>query len=149
MTMVLILNEEKLLTLEKALQNYLPAAIKIYGTILNINRGKISDLEVVVDFWPNFSTVICRRCIKEEIYNLAECTFTVFSKDQSSLYNLLMNDNVVNWTNSFMFGGIDTSYLELVKDVAACKKFTVNISVSTCAMILEDPGDLLDITSEK
>ncbi|XP_038664771.1 glycine N-acyltransferase-like isoform X3 [Scyliorhinus canicula] len=146
--MFLLLNEEKLLILEKALQNYLPASIKTYGTILNINRGKISDLEAVVDSWPNFSTVICRPCMKDETNNLVESTLTVFSKDQSSLYHLLMDDNVVNWTTSFTFGGINTSFLELVKDVAACKKFTISIPNSSRVMILEEPEDLRDITPE-
>ncbi|XP_072363860.1 glycine N-acyltransferase-like protein 3 isoform X2 [Scyliorhinus torazame] len=110
--MFLLLNEEKLLTLEKALQNYLPASIK------------------------------------DETNNLVESTLTVFSKDQSSLYHLLMDDNVVNWTTCFMFGGIDTGVLELVKDVAACKKFTISIPDCSCAMILEKPDDLCDITPE-
>ncbi|XP_067900957.1 glycine N-acyltransferase-like protein 3 [Heterodontus francisci] len=147
--MVLLLAEEKLLILEKALWNYLPAAIKTYGTILNINKGKIHDLEVIVDSWPGFSTVICRPCKKEEICNPDESTLAVFSKDESSLHNLLMDDNVVSWTTCFMFGGIDVSLLELVKDVAACKKFTLSIASNSCAMILEDPKDLLDIAPER
>ncbi|XP_067845181.1 glycine N-acyltransferase-like protein 3 isoform X2 [Heptranchias perlo] len=124
---------------------------QIYGTILNINKGKIRDLEVVVDSWPDFSTVICRPCKKEEICNPVESTltYTVFSKDQNSLRNLLMDDNIINWTTCFIFGGIDISFLELVKDVAACKKFTVNFSTRCYAMILEDPKDLLDVTSER
>ncbi|XP_078413008.1 glycine N-acyltransferase-like isoform X2 [Cetorhinus maximus] len=147
--MFLLLNKEKLLTLEKALRNYLPAAIKTYGTVLNINRGKISDLEVVVDSWPDFSTVLCQPCEKEKTSNLTDRTITVFSKDQGSLCNLLMDDNVVNWATCFILGGIDISFLELVKDVAACKKFTVSISNRVCAMILEDPKDLHDITPER
>ncbi|XP_041073543.1 glycine N-acyltransferase-like protein 3 isoform X2 [Carcharodon carcharias] len=147
--MFLLLNKEKLLTLEKALRNYLPAAIKTYGTVLNINRGKISDLEVVVDSWPDFSTVLCQPCEKEKTSNLTDRTITVFSKDQGSLCNLLMDDNVVNWATCFVLGGIDISFLELVKDVAACKKFTVGISNRVFAMILEDPKDLHDITPER
>uniref|UniRef100_UPI00398E8AB6 glycine N-acyltransferase-like protein 3 isoform X1 n=1 Tax=Pristiophorus japonicus TaxID=55135 RepID=UPI00398E8AB6 len=149
MKMFLLLTKEKLLTLEKALRNYLPAAIKTYGTILNVNKGKIHDLEVVVDSWPDFNAVICRPGKKEEKYNPVAPTITVFSKDQNSLRRLLMDDNVVDWTTCFMFGGIDTSYFELVRDVAACKKFTVSFSNTCYAMILEDPKDLVDIISER
>ncbi|XP_020365750.1 glycine N-acyltransferase-like protein 3 isoform X3 [Rhincodon typus] len=146
--MFLLLTEEKLLTLEKILKNYLPAAIKTYGTILSINRGKIPDLEVIVDSWPDFNAVICRPCKKEETSKETEFTLTVFSRDQSSLHKLLMDDNIVNWKTRFMFGGIDRNFLELMKAVAACKKSTISFTSSSYTMVLQDPKDLLDITSE-
>uniref|UniRef100_UPI00398EE871 glycine N-acyltransferase-like protein 3 isoform X2 n=1 Tax=Pristiophorus japonicus TaxID=55135 RepID=UPI00398EE871 len=80
MKMFLLLTKEKLLTLEKALRNYLPAAIKTYGTILNVNKGKIHDLEVVVDSWPDFNAVICRPGRKVQ----SSCTYnySVFQRSE-------------------------------------------------------------------
>ncbi|XP_048392048.1 glycine N-acyltransferase-like protein 3 [Stegostoma tigrinum] len=147
--MFLLLTEEKLLTLEKILKNYLPAAIKTYGTILSINRVKIPDLEVIVDSWPDFNAVICRPCEKEETSKETEFTLTVFSRDQSSLHKLLMDDNIVNWKTRFMFGGIDRKFLELMKAVVACKKSTISFTSRSYTMVLQDPKDLLDITSEQ
>ncbi|KGL88688.1 Glycine N-acyltransferase-like 3, partial [Charadrius vociferus] len=58
---MLVLNcPMKLQMLEKMLRWSFPASLKVYGAVMNINRGNPFRKEVVVDSWPDFKAVITR-----------------------------------------------------------------------------------------
>ncbi|NXW51331.1 GLYL3 protein, partial [Nyctiprogne leucopyga] len=50
----------KLQMLEKMLRWSFPESLKVYGAVMNINRGNPFRKEVVVDSWPDFKAVITR-----------------------------------------------------------------------------------------
>ncbi|NXA13397.1 GLYL3 protein, partial [Sapayoa aenigma] len=58
---MLVLNcSRKLQMLEKMLRRSFPTSLKVYGAVMNINRGNPFRAEVVVDSWPDFKAVIAR-----------------------------------------------------------------------------------------
>ncbi|NXN59263.1 GLYL3 protein, partial [Rynchops niger] len=50
----------KLQVLEKMLRLSFPESLKVYGAVMNINRGNPFRKEVVVDSWPDFKALITR-----------------------------------------------------------------------------------------
>lgn len=52
------LNSDELKEAETSLYAHLPKAIKVYGFVFAMNRGKPNTLEILVDSWPAFTTII-------------------------------------------------------------------------------------------
>ncbi|NXY24292.1 GLYL3 protein, partial [Atrichornis clamosus] len=46
--------------LEGILKKSLPLTLPVYGAVLNITRGNLGQLEVLVDKWPDFGAVLAR-----------------------------------------------------------------------------------------
>ncbi|NXK25580.1 GLYL3 protein, partial [Arenaria interpres] len=69
----------KLQMLEKMLRWSFPESLKVYGAVMNINRGNPFRNEVVVDSWPDFKAVITRP--QKEVDG---CGFFIFVSKRST-----------------------------------------------------------------
>uniref|UniRef100_A0A8C7BYW7 Glycine N-acyltransferase-like protein n=1 Tax=Neovison vison TaxID=452646 RepID=A0A8C7BYW7_NEOVI len=97
---MLVLNcSTKLLILEKMLKSYFPESLKVYGAVMNMNRGNPFQKEVVVDSWPDFKADITRRQKEAETDNLDHYSnaYAVFYKDVKAYQRLLEEHDVINW----------------------------------------------------
>ncbi|XP_029801461.1 glycine N-acyltransferase-like protein 3 [Suricata suricatta] len=128
---MLVLNcSTKLLTLEKMLKIHFPESLKVYGAVMNINRGNPFQKEVVVDSWPDFKAVMTRRQKEAETDNLDHYTnaYAVFYKDVSAYRQLLEEPDLVNWNQVFQIQGLQSEIYDVSKAVADSKQLSVKLT---------------------
>ncbi|XP_004674085.1 PREDICTED: glycine N-acyltransferase-like protein 3 [Condylura cristata] len=128
---MLVLNcSTKLLILEKMLKSHFPESLKVYGAVMNINRGNPFQKEVVLDSWPDFKAVITRRQKETETDNLDHYTnaYAVFYKDVGAYRQLLEEKNVINWDQVFQIQGLQSELCDVSKAVANSKQLSVKLS---------------------
>uniref|UniRef100_G3U7N3 Glycine N-acyltransferase-like protein n=1 Tax=Loxodonta africana TaxID=9785 RepID=G3U7N3_LOXAF len=116
---MLVLNcSTKLLILEKMLKNHFPESLKVYGAVMNINRGNPFQKELVLDSWPDFKAVITRRQREAETDNLDHYTnaYAVFYKDVRAYQQLLKEGDVINWDQVFQ---IQESLAQIAKGISS------------------------------
>ncbi|NXN31453.1 GLYL3 protein, partial [Nycticryphes semicollaris] len=108
---MLVLNcSMKLQMLEKMLRWSFPESLKVYGAVMNINRGNPFRKEVVVDSWPDFKAVITRPQKENEMDDLDHYTnaYAVFYKELKAYQELLENTNAINWGQIFQIQGVQS-----------------------------------------
>ncbi|XP_042122435.2 glycine N-acyltransferase-like protein 3 [Peromyscus maniculatus bairdii] len=131
---MLVLNcSTKLLTLEKMLKSHFPESLKVYGAVMNINRGNPFQKEVVLDSWPDFKAVITRRQREAETDNLDHYTnaYAVFYKDVSTYQQLLEDRDVINWDQVFQIQGLQSELYAVSKAVANAKLLDLDIKLTS------------------
>ncbi|KAM6185138.1 glycine N-acyltransferase-like protein 3 [Rhynchocyon petersi] len=146
---MLVLNcSSKLLILEKMLTRHFPESLKVYGAIMNINRGNPFQKEVVLDSWPDFKAVITRRQKEAETNNLDHYTnaYAVFYKDARAYRDLLEKQDVINWDQVFQIQGLQNDLYDVSKAVANSKQMHVKLT-SFRAVRFSPASTLPDISS--
>lgn len=136
-----VLSRDELLTAEEVLKEHFPKSLKVYGAINYINRNKPHNLEVVVDSWPDFKVIIYRPDPKRAL-GLGK-TVSYYCTDERVLRRVLMEENAVDWSTYFMFGGFDTSHAPLLKEVSSYKEVKCRDFTSVHLMYLPDSSHLL------
>uniref|UniRef100_A0A8D0YNG9 Glycine N-acyltransferase-like protein n=1 Tax=Sus scrofa TaxID=9823 RepID=A0A8D0YNG9_PIG len=149
---MLVLNcSTKLLTLEKVLRSHFPESLKVYGAVMNINRGNPFQKEVVLDSWPNFKAVITRRQKEAETDNLDHYTnaYAVFYKDVRAYQQLLEEQGVINWDQVFQIQGLQSELYDVSKTVATSKQLDVKLASFKAAFFpqLSPPLDTSSLMS--
>ncbi|CAK6446913.1 unnamed protein product [Pipistrellus nathusii] len=135
---MLVLNcATKLLTLEKVLKSHFPESLKVYGAVMNINRGNPFQKEVVLDSWPDFNAIITRRQKEAETDNLDHYTngYAVFYKDVRVYRRLLEERDVINWDQAFHIQGLQSELYDVTKAVADSKQLDVKITSSKAVLL--------------
>ncbi|MBN3309259.1 GLYL3 protein, partial [Amia calva] len=117
----------------------------VYGHVFSINRNKPHGLEVVVDAWPDFKTIICRPDLKNKRSAEYHKTVTVFSTDEDNLRTML-SGGVIDWNEAFLIGGIDACHHAMLKEISAFRLVSMRIYSLVHLMTLQDPGQLPDLT---
>uniref|UniRef100_A0A8C4US44 Glycine N-acyltransferase-like protein n=2 Tax=Falco TaxID=8952 RepID=A0A8C4US44_FALTI len=144
---MLVLNcSTKLQMLEKMLRWSFPESLKVYGAVMNINRGNPFRKEVVVDSWPDFKAVITRPQRENEMDDLDHYTnaYAVFYKELQAYQELLENPNAVNWGQIFQIQGLQDGICEISKTMALSKQ--VDVKISSFQMVIHsDPDTLPDV----
>ncbi|XP_062972022.1 glycine N-acyltransferase-like protein 3 [Elgaria multicarinata webbii] len=144
---MLVLNcSTKLQLLEHTLTKNFPESLKVYGAVLNINRGNPFKKEVLVDSWPEFKAVITRRQREAESDDQDYFTnaYAVFYKDIRVYQALLENPETINWDQVFQIQGLQDGLFEASKAVAGSKH--VKVKQSSFQMVIHsDPDALPDI----
>ncbi|XP_006149181.1 glycine N-acyltransferase-like protein 3 [Tupaia chinensis] len=128
---MLVLNcSTKLLILEKILKNHFPESLKVYGAVMNINRGNPFQKEVVLDSWPDFKAVITRRWREAETDDLDHYTnaYAVFYKDVGAYRQLLEERDVINWDQVFQIQGLQSELYDVTQAVANSKQLDVKLA---------------------
>ncbi|KAM7136583.1 glycine N-acyltransferase-like protein 3 isoform 1-T3 [Molossus nigricans] len=128
---MLVLNcSTKLLILEKVLKTHFPESLKVYGAVMNINRGNPFQKEVVLDSWPDFKAVITRRQKEAETDDLDHYTnaYAVFYKDVRAYQRLLEEHDVINWDQVFQIQGLQSELCDVSKAVATSKQLDVKLT---------------------
>ncbi|XP_061482024.1 glycine N-acyltransferase-like protein 3 [Rhineura floridana] len=144
--MLVLTCSTKLQTLEHMLQKNFPESLKVYGAVLNINRGNPFRKEVVVDSWPEFKVVLTRRQRKAESDSLDYFTnaYAVFYKDLQEYQALLENPETINWEQVFQIQGLQDGLYKVSKAVAGSK--LVDVKQSSFQMVIyPDPSTLPEV----
>ncbi|XP_074128633.1 glycine N-acyltransferase-like protein 2 [Sminthopsis crassicaudata] len=128
--MIRLHESKKLQILHQSLSEYIPEAMKVYGSIFNIIRGNPFNLEVLVDSWPDYQTVITRPQKKEMMDDKDHYinTYHIFSKDFQKLPAILECNSVINWKQSLTIQGCQNGLNEKIRDVVPFKSIKVDYS---------------------
>uniref|UniRef100_F7GI23 Glycine N-acyltransferase-like protein n=1 Tax=Monodelphis domestica TaxID=13616 RepID=F7GI23_MONDO len=143
--MIKLHNTKMLQTLHQSLTKRIPESLKVFGSIFHINHGNPFNLEVLVDSWPDYQTVITRPQ-KQEMTDDKDYytnTYHIFSKDIQKLPDILGSDHVINWKQSFMIQGCQNGLNEKIREAAAFKP--VQLDYSKGLLYMRD--DVLKYTS--
>ncbi|XP_058039383.1 glycine N-acyltransferase-like protein 3 isoform X1 [Ahaetulla prasina] len=144
---MLVLNcSTKLQILEQMLKKNFPEALKVYGAVLNINRGNPFKKEVIVDSWPEFKAVITRRQkeSKSDALDYFTNACTVFYKNLQAYQALLEHPETINWDQAFQIQGLQDGLYKTSKIFADAKH--VNVKLSSFKMVIyPDPDALPDV----
>ncbi|XP_078531990.1 glycine N-phenylacetyltransferase-like [Lissotriton helveticus] len=121
----------KLATLERLLVKNFPESLKVYGTLFHINRGNPFNLELLVDSWPDFQTVITRPPRQERYDDLDHYTnsYYMFTRDIEGLRKILKTTDVVEWNQTLQIQGLQLSLDEVIRSIAAIKKLRVDTAI--------------------
>uniref|UniRef100_A0A8C4VC40 Glycine N-acyltransferase-like protein n=1 Tax=Gopherus evgoodei TaxID=1825980 RepID=A0A8C4VC40_9SAUR len=82
-------------------------SVKVYGTVMYVNRGNPAGLEVLVDSWPEFKMVLTRPC-REVAWDPTDFftnLHTAFYRDEGTCRALLGNSRTINWDQAFQIQG--------------------------------------------
>ncbi|XP_044538212.1 glycine N-acyltransferase-like protein 2 [Gracilinanus agilis] len=136
--MLLLREAQKLQALYQSLAKSIPESLKVYGSIFHISRGNPFNLEVLVDSWPEYQTVITRPQKEEmtdDMDHYINC-YHIFSKTPERLPEILESNKVINWDQSLRIQGLQQSLDEKIKSVAASK--SVQIDYSKCVLYITE-----------
>ncbi|XP_036619579.1 glycine N-acyltransferase-like protein 2 [Trichosurus vulpecula] len=128
---MLLLREAKMLqTLHRSLAKSIPESLKVYGSIFHINRGNPFNLEVLIDSWPEYQTVITRPQKQEMTDDMDHYTNTyhIFTKTPERLPEILESNDVINWDQILSIQGCQQGLNEKIQSVAASKSVQIDYS---------------------
>ncbi|XP_062052072.1 glycine N-acyltransferase-like protein 1 isoform X2 [Lepus europaeus] len=102
--------------------------LQVYGSMYHINHGNPFNMEVLVESWPEYHTVIVRPQKQEMTDNKDPYTNTycIFSKEPKKLMGVLKNPEIINWKQMFQIQGCQESLGEGITAVAFSKSVKVN-----------------------
>nr|XP_033776742.1 glycine N-acyltransferase-like isoform X2 [Geotrypetes seraphini] len=149
LSMMLLHCSQKLAALEKILMKSFPESLKVYGTIYYINRGNPFNLEVVVDSWPQFNTVITRPHeseMKDDLDNYTNSYF-LFTKDSENLREMLTNTDAINWKQVLQIQGFQSSVDKVLKEICARKMVKMD-TAKNILFLKERTINSFDMTKE-
>ncbi|KAM9476920.1 glycine N-phenylacetyltransferase-like [Clarias gariepinus] len=97
-----VLSREELKRAEEELQHYFPQSQQAYGYVFLMNRVEVYPIDVLVDQWPDFNVLLISPQRKEKADLFKDsCLFT---KDQTSLRNMLIRTDIFDWKQVFSLG---------------------------------------------
>ncbi|XP_023281663.1 glycine N-acyltransferase-like protein 3 isoform X1 [Seriola lalandi dorsalis] len=114
-----VLHKDELQIAEGVLLKHLPKSFKVYGFLYGINRNKPSTLEIVVDEWPDFKVIICRPHRENKHALEFRKKVAYYSTDEQILRKMLTEQDAVDWSSSFLVGGLDISHAAMLKEVSS------------------------------
>ncbi|XP_004479306.1 glycine N-acyltransferase-like [Dasypus novemcinctus] len=126
--MMIILQGAKMLqTLEKSLRKSLPESLKVYGTVFHIKQGNPFKLNVLVDNWPDFNTVVVRPQ-EQEMTDDLDCytnTYHIYSNNPKNCQKFCGLPEVINWKQHLQIQSSQSTLNEVIQDLAVTKSFKV------------------------
>ncbi|CAI9153693.1 unnamed protein product [Rangifer tarandus platyrhynchus] len=149
---MLVLREpQQLQILYDSLEESTPESLKVYGALFHIRNKNPFNLEVLVDAWPEYQTVVIRPQ-KEEMKDDLDYyinTYHIFTKAPDKLEEVLACPQVINWEQAFQIQGCQESLGKALQKVAASKSVQVDY-LRTILYVFEKPtfaassGDKMD-----
>ncbi|XP_074087548.1 glycine N-acyltransferase-like protein 2 [Macrotis lagotis] len=125
--MHLVCEDHMVQVLYQSLANSIPESLKVYGSIFHIIHGNPFNLEVVVDSWPDYQTVITRPKKQEMVDKLDHYTNTyfIFTKDIQKCQQFLESTEVINWNQVIQIQACQESLDKVLRKIAASKSLQV------------------------
>lgn len=125
--MLVLESSEDLKKIEELLTQSVPESLMVYGSIFYINRGNPLHMEVLVDSWPDFKTVICKSRPEEMVDDTDICTniYFIFTTDSENLRTMLRTSNVINWNQCLQIEGLQKNIDNVIMSIAISKGLAV------------------------
>ncbi|XP_040176929.1 glycine N-acyltransferase-like isoform X2 [Rana temporaria] len=119
--MLVLTCSSKLATLRRLLAHSFPESLKACGALHHVIIGNPFKLEVLVDQWPDVSTVICRPSLEymKDPSDQYTNTYFLFSKDLQNLRQMLEDPRVVNWKQDLQIQGCQPTLGGVLQEVSS------------------------------
>ncbi|XP_066546830.1 glycine N-acyltransferase [Amia ocellicauda] len=130
--MLILQSAKYLVALKSMLHRELPWSVSVYGGLLHIMNNNRCHLEMCVDSWPDFSTVICRRQkrVLSSHHKMLPNLCTLFTKDVASMRMMLM-DGVIDCKGDMIISAVPSSCCGLIQEIASSNGMEVE-NVNIC-----------------
>ncbi|KAM8970975.1 putative glycine N-acyltransferase-like protein 1B [Sarcophilus harrisii] len=125
--MYLVCDPYMMKTLHQSLAKNIPESLKVYGSIYFIIHGNPFNLEVVVDSWPDYQTVITRPKKKEMVDKLDQYTNTyhIFTKDFHKCQQFLETPGIIDWNQVIQIQACQESIDKILRKIATSKSLQI------------------------
>ncbi|XP_006900486.1 PREDICTED: glycine N-acyltransferase-like protein 2-like [Elephantulus edwardii] len=126
--MLVLQESQDLQILFESLEEHIPESLKVYGVIFNIRNKNPFSMEVLVDAWPDYQTVITRpkkEEMKDDLDHYTN-TYQIFTKDPDKLEEILRCPQVINWEQVFQIQSFQESVGEAITKIAASESMKVD-----------------------
>lgn len=100
------LTHQEVEELYRQLGNKLPGTAKIFYVIRSFLAGLLPGKEVIVDQWPEWTSVVLRTCSESETQPYFRHTYMCHAKSTSALKYFIQRPDVVNWRKPARFTGV-------------------------------------------
>ncbi|KAM5140991.1 glycine N-acyltransferase-like isoform 1-T2 [Mantella aurantiaca] len=119
--MLILTCSSKLATLRRLLTHSFPESLKVCGALHHVIIGNPFKLEVLVDQWPDFSTVICRPSLEDmkDPSDHYTNSYFLFSKDPQNLRQMLDNPQAVNWNQDLQIQACQPALGGILQEVSS------------------------------
>ncbi|XP_075073392.1 glycine N-acyltransferase-like [Mixophyes fleayi] len=119
--MLFLTCSSKLVSLRRLLIRSFPESLKVCGALHHIIHDNPFRLQVLVDQWPEFTSVICRPPLEEMTDPLDPYTNTyfVFSKDPQSLHQMLQDPQTIKWNQELYIRGCQPELGKVLQEVSS------------------------------
>ncbi|XP_045190075.2 glycine N-acyltransferase-like protein 3 [Mercenaria mercenaria] len=114
------LTHDEVEALKRELENRLPGTAKIFYVIRSFLAGLLPGKEVIVDSWPEWSSVVVRTCSEEKAQPFFRHTYMCHARSTSALKYFLQRPDVVNWRKPATFTGVPRDVAPVIS--AMCNK---------------------------
>ncbi|XP_043825493.1 glycine N-acyltransferase-like protein 2 [Dromiciops gliroides] len=125
--MHIVCEDHMVQALHKSLAKSIPESLKVYGSIFHIIHGNPFNLEVLVDSWPDYQTVISRPKKQEMVDRLDQYinTYHIFTKDLEKCQEFLESTGVIDWNQVIQIQGCQEGLDKTLRKIAASKSLQV------------------------
>ncbi|KAG1935942.1 glycine N-acyltransferase-like protein [Pimephales promelas] len=113
---------------------------------LNPLRGKPHTLEVLVDKWPAFTTIIARPDPNNNRAKDFMKKVTLYSTDEEVMRRMLTVENAIDWSTYFLIGGCDVRHSPMLEEIAASRGVKMK-GFSLVHLMISDPSNLPELIS--
>lgn len=119
--MLVLTCSSKLATLRRLLTHSFPESLKVCGALHRVTANNPFGLQVVVDQWPDFTSVICRPPLEEmtDPSDPYTNTYFLYSKDPQGLRQFLQDPQTVNWKQTLQIQGCQPALTGVLQEVSA------------------------------
>ncbi|KAM4702904.1 glycine N-acyltransferase-like [Rhinophrynus dorsalis] len=119
--MHLLTCSSKLASLQRVLTHSFPESLKVSGALHHVIQNNPFKLQVLVDDWPDFTSVLCRPHLEEmtDPSDPYTNTYFLFSKDHQSLTQMLQEPQTINWKQELQIQGCQTALGDVLRNVSA------------------------------
>ncbi|XP_073444381.1 glycine N-acyltransferase-like isoform X2 [Dendrobates tinctorius] len=119
--MLVLTCSSKLAALRKLLTHNFPESLKVCGALHHVINQNPFRLQVLVDQWPDFNSVMCRPPMEEmtDPSDPYTNTYFLFSKDTQGLRQFLEDPQTVNWKQKLQIQGCQPSLTDVLQEVSS------------------------------
>ncbi|XP_075117463.1 glycine N-acyltransferase-like protein 2 [Leptodactylus fuscus] len=119
--MLVLTCSSKLSALRRTLTHSFPESLKISGALHHVIDKNPLRLQVLVDHWPDFTSVLCRPPLEDmtDPSDPYTNTYYLFSKDPQRLCQFLQDPQTVNWKQKLHIQGCQPALTGVLREVSA------------------------------
>ncbi|XP_040291270.1 glycine N-acyltransferase-like protein 2 isoform X3 [Bufo bufo] len=119
--MLVLTCSSKLASVRRLLTHSFPESLKVCGALHHVIEKNPFRLQVLVDQWPDFTSVICRPPLEEmtDPSDHYTNTYFLFSKDPQGLRQFLQDPQTVNWKQELQIQGCQPSLTGVLQEVSS------------------------------